>query len=325
MQEPVQASETVFEPEQTAGPTPETPQQPTAELTPASMSTSPLAIPNRRGDDGLAWLGLAAFMCVGALIVAMAAPLGGGLAQGTRWTEALEWRPGIGASQAWRWWTAAWVHWSVAHLAVNLLGAVVVGFVGWRARMPRAAACAWCLAWPLTQLLLGLPEPATVAETLRHYGGLSGVLHAGVIVLGLTLLGTHAGTEGRGPAAPRLDAPTTQHTIAPSRTTEGPWAMTSLEEVSAWQQLDEPPPAGGLEPLDPVQAGRHRMIGVALLAGTLAKVLLEAPWDLALRPNALLGIQVAPLAHACGILAGLLAWAGVALAVRAGPARHDTR
>jgi hypothetical protein len=39
-------------------------------------------------------------------------------------------------------------------------------------------------------------------------------------------------------------------------------------------------------------------------------VLLEAPWNLAPRPSAALGIAVAPVAHACGLAAGLLAWGG---------------
>jgi hypothetical protein len=48
-------------------------------------------------------------------------------------------------------------------------------------------------------------------------------------------------------------------------------------------------------------------------------VLLEAPWDLAPRPSPALGVAVAPIAHACGLAAGLLAWAGMRLAGR--PAR----
>ncbi len=266
---------------------------------------------------------MTALLCLGAIVVGSVAFAGAGSGPGASWSNALEWRPAIGASQPWRWWTAAWVHWSGPHLAVNLIGAGVVGFVGWRARMPRGAALAWFIAWPLTHALMGMPEAATVARTLQHYGGLSGVLHAGVIVLGLTLLRTRADAAAAG--RPRLDAPTTQvqPTLAPSRTTEGPWAMTSLEEVSAWHRLDEPPPGLDLAPLNDAQAARHRWVGLALVSGTLAKVLLEAPWDLALRPNALLGIQVAPLAHACGIVAGALAWAGVTLAWRVRRARHS--
>jgi hypothetical protein len=276
-----------------------------------------LATPRRPVDESPAWLAVAALLCLGALAVAGLAAAGGGLAPGSAWSDALEWRPGAGPAQPWRWWSAAWVHWSAPHLAVNLLGAAVVGFVGWRARMPRSAALAWLIAWPLTQALMDLPAPTIVARTLLHYGGLSGVLHAGVIVLGLTLLRTRADPAASGPAALRGDggAPAYQSTMAPSRSTEGPWAMTSMEDVSAWAPREEPSPPG-LLPLDRAHAARHRWVGAALLAGTLAKVLLEAPWDLALRPNALLGIQVAPLAHACGIAAGALAWASVTLAAR---------
>jgi hypothetical protein len=49
------------------------------------------------------------------------------------------------------------------------------------ARVPPAAAWAWLAAWPLTQIgLLLRPD-------LAHYGGLSGVLHAGVAIVALYL------------------------------------------------------------------------------------------------------------------------------------------
>jgi hypothetical protein len=86
--------------------------------------------------------------------------------------------------------------------------------------------------------------------------------------------------------------------------------MTSLEELSSIYTVL---PASTFEAardlaLTPAQAARHRWIGAAIVAGTLAKVLMETPWHLALRPSAMLGIQVAPLAHACGITAGAIAW-----------------
>ena len=39
---------------------------------------------------------------------------------------------------------------------------------------------------------------------------------------------------------------------------------------------------------------RERWIGVAIVVGTLVKVVFEAPWDLAPRPSEALGISVAP-------------------------------
>ena len=80
---------------------------------------------------------------------------------------------------------------------------------------------------------------------LLHYGGLSGVLHAGVAVAAVFLI---------------------------------------------------------------VEAnGSRRLIGLAMLAVLVAKVLSEAPWGEALRRPAGWDIAVAPFAHASGLLAGLAA------------------
>lgn len=107
------------------------------------------------------------------------------LCAGLAWsqpTAALDWQPALAWRQPWRLWTAAAVHWSGLHLAANLAGCAVVGAFGWAAGATRRAAAGWLLAWPLTQAGLWLrPE-------LLHYGGLSGVLHAGVAVVVLQLL-----------------------------------------------------------------------------------------------------------------------------------------
>lgn len=95
---------------------------------------------------------------------------------------ALDWQPALAAREPWRAVTAAFVHWSALHLGANLVGALLVGALGHVARLPRAAALAWAAAWPLTQVLL-LVQPA-----LARFGGLSGVLHAGVAVAGLWLV-----------------------------------------------------------------------------------------------------------------------------------------
>ena len=96
--------------------------------------------------------------------------------------DALAWQPQRAGSEVWRCWSAAWVHLSARHLLVNLLGTVLVVALGWAARVGPRAALAWALAWPLTQLGL-LAQPA-----LPRYGGLSGVLHAGVAVVAVHLL-----------------------------------------------------------------------------------------------------------------------------------------
>ncbi len=117
-----------------------------------------------------AWLALCALAAGGAL-AAWVLP--------AAW---LDWQPALAWQQPWRWWTAAFVHWSPLHLGANLAGCAVLATFGAAARLPRRATLAWALAWPLTQGAL-LLQPA-----LTHYGGLSGVLHAGVAVAAMHLL-----------------------------------------------------------------------------------------------------------------------------------------
>jgi len=274
--------------------------------------------------DGVAWVALAALLCLGAIVVTAIAAEGGTALAAAPLATALDWQPALGLREPWRLWTCAWVHWSAAHLGVNVVGALVVAFVGWRARMSLAAALAWFLAWPITQVLMATLGNDRLGPAMPHYGGLSGVLHAGVIVLGLTLAWPLARARTRPPAGPgiapsRLDAgfvATRAPAIEPSRITEGPWAMTGLEELSSptglpvWT-LDQAPFES-----DPAPALRARWIGLAIVAGTVLKVVFEAPWELAPRPSAVLGMSVAPIAHACGIAAGLLAWVCVRIPAR---------
>jgi rhomboid family GlyGly-CTERM serine protease len=102
--------------------------------------------------------------------------------------EAIDWEPGLARAEPWRAVSAVGVHYSAQHLAVNLAGAALAGLFGVVARVPPRLAWAWLAAWPLTQFgLLLKPE-------LVHYGGLSGVLHAGVavVVTFLLIAGTRA-------------------------------------------------------------------------------------------------------------------------------------
>jgi rhomboid family GlyGly-CTERM serine protease len=95
---------------------------------------------------------------------------------------ALEWQPSLSGSQPWRAWTAGFVHYSELHLLANLAGCVLVGALGLAARVSARCVIAWAIAWPM--LHLGLWAQPAVA----HYGGLSGVLHAGVAVVAMHLL-----------------------------------------------------------------------------------------------------------------------------------------
>jgi membrane associated rhomboid family serine protease len=216
--------------------------------------------------DGMAWVMLSALLCLASLAVTAISAGSASAPSATAVANALDWQPALGLREPWRLWTCAWVHGSAAHLLVNLAGGAVVAFVGWRACLQPAAAIAWLIAWPGTTLLMAAVGSGRLAAVMPHYFGLSGVLHAGVVVLGLSL---------------------------------------------AW------PRAGGRRlPLAEARSARERWIGGAILVGTLAKVASEAPWELAPRTSQALGIAVAPVAHACGIGAGLLAWAAVRRLVR---------
>ena len=122
-----------------------------------------------------AWLGLAVLLAAAALAGATLDP------------SRLDWQPARALDEPWRAFTAIAVHYSPHHLGVNLAGTALVAALGWTARVPAPMAGAWACAWPLTQLGLAL------RPDLQHYGGLSGVLHAGVAVvavhLGLTGIG----------------------------------------------------------------------------------------------------------------------------------------
>ncbi len=105
-----------------------------------------------------------------------------------------DWELAAAASQPWRALTAAWVHWSPGHLVMNLFACAILAALGWAGGLPRSAALAWLLAWPMTAWMpsaIGSLWPRVVAD---HIGGLSGVLHAGVAVAAVWL-----GVRGRGP------------------------------------------------------------------------------------------------------------------------------
>lgn len=88
----------------------------------------------------------------------------------------LDWQHALALQQPWRSVTGALVHWSPQHLGLNLMGAALVGLLGWRSGVTLRDSLAWLLSWPLTQWGLMLqPE-------LQHYGGLSGVLHGGAAI-----------------------------------------------------------------------------------------------------------------------------------------------
>jgi len=136
-------------------------------------------------------------------------------------SDVLDWQPGLALRQPWRAWSAAVVHLSTLHLVANLAGTVLVGALGFVARVPRHSVLAWLLAWPLTHLaLLARPD-------LSHYAGLSGVLHAGVAVVAVHLIATAHGLR-RAIGLALLAA------LALKVASETPWAAEALRHPAGW-------------------------------------------------------------------------------------------
>jgi rhomboid family GlyGly-CTERM serine protease len=101
----------------------------------------------------------------------------------------IDWQPQRAWPEAWRWWSAALVHFTPMHLGANLLATALVAAYGWAARVPSLVALAWIASWPFTHLaLLAKPE-------LLHYGGLSGAMHGGAAATSVWLA-----LRGRGAA-----------------------------------------------------------------------------------------------------------------------------
>ncbi|MEP7056833.1 MAG: rhombosortase [Caldimonas sp.] len=190
-----------------------------------------------------AWAGLAALLATAAIVLS-------GID-----ATALDWQPALALREPWRAFSAVAVHYSALHLAANLAGTALVAALGVAARVPARMVGAWACAWPLTQLgLLARPD-------LLHYGGLSGVLHAGAAVVATHLL-------LRGPPA-------------------------------------------------------RRLIGAALAAGLVVKVFGEAPWGSPLRISTDWDFATAPLAHASGLVAGVVCALVAAVSRRRPPAIAD--
>lgn len=154
------------------------------------------------------WCALAALLALGTALAWTLPP------------NVLDWQPTLAAAQPWRAFTAAAVHYSPLHLGANLAGLALVAAYGWAAQLPPRAAAAWAAAWPLTQI--GLWWRADLA----HYGGLSGVLHAGVAVAALHL-------TLRRSAAQRLIGLATLAALGLKVLLEAPWGA-ALRERPGW-------------------------------------------------------------------------------------------
>jgi hypothetical protein len=106
------------------------------------------------------------------------------------------------------------------HLAANLVGCILVGALGVVGECGARATWAWLLAWPPTQIGL-LLQPS-----LLHYGGLSGVLHAGVAIAATDLLLRDQGRR-------RWIAGLLLAGLASKVVLEAPW-LAPLRHVEGW-------------------------------------------------------------------------------------------
>jgi rhomboid family GlyGly-CTERM serine protease len=181
----------------------------------------------------VAWVGLAGLLGACAL-------LGWRLQR-----ETIDWQNALALSEPWRAFSAVGVHYSERHLWANLAGVVLVAAFGVAARVPVRIAWAWFAAWPLTQFgLLVRPE-------LAHYGGLSGVLHAGMAaaltylifagrpsqrwVARVVLLGLFAKLASESPWGPALTHPADWDiAVAPIVHVTGAFAGIICAAVACW-------------------------------------------------------------------------------------------
>jgi hypothetical protein len=91
--------------------------------------------------------------------------------------EQWQWHAVLIHHEPWRLLTALGVHYSPWHLYINLGALALVAWLGWLAQVGRFTVFLAVISWPLTHLLVG-------ASSLTFYGGLSGWLHAMVVLVG---------------------------------------------------------------------------------------------------------------------------------------------
>lgn len=122
--------------------------------------------------SGRPWLLLCAWHGVASMLLWWA---------GADLVDLLTWRSDGWLQQPWTLWSSAWVHMNTPHLIGNQLALGALTALAWIIRPPLASALAWWLAWPLTQLSL------LVWPQVGYAVGLSGLLHAGAMVLAVHL------------------------------------------------------------------------------------------------------------------------------------------
>jgi hypothetical protein len=96
--------------------------------------------------------------------------------------DVLIWRADTWIERPWTLWTTAWVHVNTPQLIMNQVALGALTALAWMVRPTLVCALVWWLCWPLIQVSMVLwPQ-------VGYSVGLSGLLHAGAMVLALQLL-----------------------------------------------------------------------------------------------------------------------------------------
>jgi hypothetical protein len=119
------------------------------------------------------WLLLCALHAVGSMLLWWA---------GESAYKPLVWRADHAWQAPWTWWTSAWVHLNTAHLISTQIAMGMLAALAWVVRPSRRSTVVWLLSWPLLQLSL------LVWPQIGYAVGLTGLLHAGVAIVGVDLL-----------------------------------------------------------------------------------------------------------------------------------------
>lgn len=97
---------------------------------------------------------------------------------GEQQTAWMVWRADDWSDRPWSLWTSAWVHMNTPHLISNQLAVGALAAIAWLLKPGLRASLAWLLTWPVIPLVL------PYWPHIGHYGGLSGLIHSAVAVVG---------------------------------------------------------------------------------------------------------------------------------------------
>lgn len=101
---------------------------------------------------------------------------------GERLSGRLLWRATDWDERPWSLWTSAWVHINTQHLISNQLTVGALAAMVWVLKPGLRASLAWLLTWPVIPLVL------PYWPHIGYYAGLSGLIHAAVAVIGVSLV-----------------------------------------------------------------------------------------------------------------------------------------